>query len=87
MKKNLAIACFVLALAVVGGWAATGMHSATRLEVPVETISKDAFGDEVKEVTWEAGFELGLLDGALPGAGGFVGLGIVLLLLHRRKSA
>jgi hypothetical protein len=87
MKKNLAIASFVLAAGVFGAWAATGMQSATRIQIPVETVSTDAFGDEVKTTEWKDGFELGLLDGALPAAGGFIGLGAVLLLLHRRQGA
>lgn len=34
--KAAAIVCFVLALAVLGYWAASGMHFATRTEIPPE---------------------------------------------------
>ncbi|MEY3014313.1 MAG: hypothetical protein RIT45_3048 [Pseudomonadota bacterium] len=85
MKGSIAIVCFVLAAGVMGWWAASGQHAATRFEIPVETIEKDDFGDEVKTVTWKKGFELGLLDGAAPAAGGLVGLGVILLLLDRKK--
>lgn len=86
MKTKLAIVSFVLAACVVGGWAATGMHSATRTEIPVEVVSEDAFGDKVTTTEWKKGLEIGLLDGVVPGAGFFVAVGVVLLFLDRRNK-
>ena len=87
MKTKLAIVAFVLAACVVGGWAATGMHSATRTEIPIETVSEDAFGDKVTTVEWKQGLEIGLLDGVLPGAGFLITVVAVLMFLDRRKKA
>lgn len=87
MQKKLAIVAFVLAAGVMGWWAASGMHAATRFEIPEQTEVEDEFGDKVKQTVWKKGFELGLLDGAAPAAGGLVAAGIVLLFLGRKKAA
>lgn len=101
--KAAAIVCFVLALAVLGYWAASGMHFATRTKIPPEkhlscataadcggetcTEGKcfDFAGDPVPGKEWQEGFELGIVDGAGPAAGGLVFLGAVLFFLDRRK--
>ncbi|MEZ4432049.1 MAG: hypothetical protein R3F65_06505 [bacterium] len=103
--KAAAIVCFVLALAVLGYWAASGMHFATRTEIPPEkhlscataadcgaegdvcTDGKcfDDFGDPKPGKEWQKTFELGIVDGAGPAAGGLVFIGAVLFFLDRRK--
>ncbi len=88
--KTVAIICFVLALAVVGKFAmdcsaAGQLLMATRLEIPVEVVETDAFGDEVKTTRWEDGLQLGLMDGAGPATGGLVFVGVGLLWLDRRR--
>lgn len=95
----------VLALAVLGYWAASGMHFATRTEIPPEkhlscntaedcgapddkcTDGKcfDDFGDAKPGKEWQETFELGLVDGAGPAAGGLLFVGAVLFFVDRRK--
>ena len=84
MKKVAAGVCLLLALAVMGWWAKDGMLMATRTKIPVDVVATDEFGDEVKTTTWEDGFELGLMDGALPATGGLGGLAVLLLFLDYR---
>lgn len=90
MKKVAAGVCLLLALAVMGWWAKDGMLMATRTKIPVDVVSTDEFGDQVKITEWQEGFELGLMDGALPAAGGLAGLAALLLFLEfrgRRREA
>lgn len=105
MKAGAAI-CVVLALAVLGFWAATGMHFATRTQLPpeahlsCETVADcggedgdtctdgkcyDDFDEKKPGTAWREGFELGIVDGAGPAAGGLLGLAGLLFFLDRRK--
>lgn len=84
MKRVAAGVCLVLCAAVAGVWVYGGMHMATRTEIPVVTVATDDFGDEVKTTAWKQGFELGLLDGALPAGGALLGLAGLLLVLDWR---
>ncbi len=104
MRAGAAI-CVVLALGVLGYWAASGMHFATRTEIPPEehlscataadcggeddacTDGKcfDDFGDPKPGTEWRETFELGIIDGAGPAAGGLLGLAGLLFFLDRRK--
>ncbi|MEZ4463463.1 MAG: hypothetical protein R3F43_02825, partial [bacterium] len=65
--RALGIVAIALGLGVAGVWLASGMHMATQTEKLVETRTKDDFGDEVINRSWEKTFELGL-DFAGPGA-------------------
>jgi len=84
MKRWIAIACLVAAVGVFGWWFKDGMLMATRTKIPVEVVETDDFGDEVKTTKWEKGFQLGLMDGAGPAAGGLIGLAGLLLFLDYR---
>lgn len=103
--KAGAIISAVLAIAVLGFWAATGMHFATRTEIPPEAHKScaaaaecgednvctdgkcfDDFGDPVKGTEWRKEFQLGIVDGAGPAAGGLLGLAGLLFFLDRRKK-
>ncbi len=90
MKKWIAGACLLGAVVVLGWWLKDGMLMATRTKIPVEVVETDDFGDEVKTTKWEEGFQLGLMDGAGPAAGGLVGLAGLLIFLEiraRKRSA
>jgi hypothetical protein len=87
MHNKLAILAAALGAAVLIFWAATGMHAATRTQIPEVVVSEDAFGDQVEETKWRDGFELGLLDGAAPAAGGLFGAAALLFWLGRRKAS
>lgn len=71
-RWNLAAVAFlVLALGVLGAWAAMGAHWVTVYSVAVETEVSDEFGDTFTTTVMEPGFRFGLLpdtgpDGALP---------------------
>jgi hypothetical protein len=100
-----AVLCVALAFVVLGYWAATGMHFATRTEIPPEahlscataadcgaagdvcTDGKcfDDFGDAKAGKEWQKTFELGLIDGAGPAAGGLLALGGLLFFVDWRK--
>lgn len=86
MKKTLAIVCFVLAAGVLGYWAADGQHMANQFKILKVTMVDDGFGEMEKEETWVEEFHLGLMDGALPAALGFVGLGAGLFFLDMRAK-
>lgn len=89
MKKSIAALCLLLAVAVMGWWFKDGMLMATRTKIPVEVVQTDDFGDEVKTTQWQEGFQIGLMDGAGPAAGGLAGLAVLLLFLDfraRRKA-
>jgi hypothetical protein len=79
-----ALVCLLLALAAGGVWVASGKHLATLTSKPVEVVTKDDFGDEVKKIEWQETFEPGL-DLCGPAGGAFLGLAGLLLFLDRRK--
>ena len=86
MKRNIAIVCLVLAAAVMGWWYIDGMHMANQAQISVEVEKEDDFGDMVKTTEWRDEFHLGLMDGALPAAGGLVGIAMVLLFMGFREG-
>ena len=99
IKTFLAGLCFGLAVAVLGVWAAQGMHSATLNEEFVETVkvlesedcNEESFDPDFcieKSREGKPVFKIGLFDFALPVAGGLCGSGALLLFLffRRRKS-
>ena len=86
MKRNIAIVCLVLAAAVMGWWYVDGMHMANQSQISVEVEKEDDFGDMVKTTEWRDEFHLGLMDGALPAAGGVIGIAVVLLFLGFRDG-
>lgn len=81
--KAAAALCLLGALAIGGVWLAHGRLMGTRTETPVEVVTTDDFGDEVKTTRWEPKFELGL-DYAGPGAGLLVVLAAGLFWRSRR---
>ncbi len=86
MERNIAIVCLVQAAAVMGWWYIDGMHMANQSQISVEVEKEDDFGDMVKTTEWRDEFHLGLMDGALPAAGGLAGIAVVLLFLGFREG-
>lgn len=85
--KGAALAALALAAAVMSYWAVTGMHFATRTQIPLEVEIVDEFGDKRTETQWKDGFELGLIDGAGPAAGALVALAAGLWVWDRRRRS
>ena len=81
----------IIAVVVMGAWGAMGAHMITQYEVATTVVKTDEFGDEVERTVMEEQFQFGLLpdkgyDAAAPLAGFFGVLGIVLLVVARRKK-
>jgi hypothetical protein len=61
-KKIVAIVLLVLALGVLGYWAAIGSHMYTQTQVQVQVEEKDEiFGTTVTREEWHDQFQLGLI--------------------------
>lgn len=84
-----AIACWVLAAAVLTAWAVSGAHIVNQEKRLVTTVVVDDFGDEETQEEWVEDFRLGLVDGAGPPAGFFalLGAGLFFVDLRRRRRA